>query len=142
MKYDQVDAFFAGLFAGPMRVLLGLVTMCLPLAVCLIITDEFESISGVFFWALFALLPGIVFYWADYGMWAILGVLLFVAQWGALYAFIVSEDCKIWWFILFSASTACSFPFALEGPWWIIICGYIILSAVYWLPDVIAKIKS
>ncbi len=136
MKYDVIEAFVAGLLSAPMRILLGIVTMVSMLAICVVVANvNLEWYEAPISWgeALFVFIVMIFVYWNNFGGWILLGLLCFVLQWAALYAFVVSDDVKAWWFLLMALSLACYFPVALSGPYWIILVGFLLLTAVYWL---------
>ena len=137
MKYDPIDAFFSGLSSGPLRALFGIATMIGALTACMLVAnfapgewyeEPLSWGSGVFIFIL-----TIFAYWNDLGGWFALGLLSFVGQWGALYAFVVSDGGKAWWFVLLLLSTICYFPVAIKGPWWFLIVGFAVLTLLFWL---------
>lgn len=90
--------------------------------------------------ALFIFIVTIFAYWNDLGGWITLGLICFVGQWGALYAYVVSDNTRTWWFLLLTLSLICYFPVAIEGPYWIIVSGFMLFATAYWLlPIALAK---
>ena len=146
MRYDPADAFIAGLLFGPLRALVGIVTMVGALVICLLVGQGYPGEWG--FGPLGAgqmlvlFLIGF-FSWGTLDAWVVLGFICFIGQWGALYAFVVTENAKVWWFVLFTLSMACYFPLALTGPYWVIPAGYLVLSLVYWgVPIMLSRERS
>lgn len=114
--------------------------MVIALAACVLVANAApRGYEDPISWgsALFIFILCIFSYWNDLGGWIALGLICFIGQWGALYAFVVSSEGKVWWYILSLFSLTCYFPISINGPWWYLAGGFLILTLGWWIVPVV-----
>jgi hypothetical protein len=135
MKSDALDGFTEGLASFWVRFPLALLIIAAGFALPARAFDSDSSISLVstlWLWPLVAM--GMVFVWAEHGLWGFLGISLLIAVVTLSYAFIQNWRSRWSGFLLFSASTVYFFPLCLEERRWVVAAAiYLGVSTVYGL---------
>lgn len=61
-------------------------------------------------------------------------------MWGSLYAFIVLDSPKAWFFAMLTGALVYFFPLAKNGRWYFLVIGYVIVALVYWgVPRIVVR---
>lgn len=134
--FDPVDAFFSGFTSFFSRIFLGWVALFLGCALCYFCGPGFGT--GVLYaWALG--LIGMIFMWALWGGWFILGLAALITLFFCLWRFVNDCDGKLNFFLMFTASVIYFFPLDIgdgyedSNHWLRTVIVFSIVAACYWL---------
>lgn len=129
---DPIDSFFAALWSGPLRAIVGLAGVCLALMACAAASGGLDASPKSFF-AFVTMLPFMFLAWCEFDSLAVLGVVSGVAMWGSLYAFVRTDSGKGWFFAILTSGLVYFGPLALDGKWQILLASYAVFALAYWV---------
>ena len=96
--YDPIEAFMLGFLFGPARTILGLTAIVGIFASCAGVGGHFagsaEDVAMIFFSIFFMLMA-----WCNFGTWALVGMVGCLAMCEGLYAFVVTDSPKTWFYV-------------------------------------------
>ena len=137
--HNSIEAIFSALYWGPVRTVVGLGGIVLVFVACAS-TGRLLTGSSLDLLLIFGTIPFMFFGWAEFGLLALLGIVAGVTMWGSLYAFVVLDSPKEWFFAMLTGALAYFFPLAKNGRWYLLIIGYMTVALLYWgMPWIIAR---
>ena len=140
--HDSIEAIFSAFYWGPVRTVLGLGGIISVFAACAA-TGKLFTGSSFDVMLVFATIPFMFFAWTAFGLFALLGIVAGVAMWGSLYAFIVLDSPKEWFFAMLTGALVYFCPLAKNGRWYFLIIGYVVVTLLYWgIPMIVTRKNS
>lgn len=139
MLADPVSGFLAGFTSTFGRVFIGSIAIFFAFVLCFVCGTGLDP--EVFpAWAFNIVF--MIFTWATYGGWFIIGLAAFITIFFCLWLFVNESQGKRTFFVMFTAAVIYFFPLDIFAQHWISVAvAYVIIAFCYWIiPRAIAAI--
>jgi hypothetical protein len=134
---DSVEGFFSGIRSSVGRLLLALLAILAGFGVCLVSSGWYTEAGTI--WGI--LTVGVLFWWATYGGWFLIGLLSFIGMFAFALSFVYDWHPKLSFFGVFASAVVYYSPLTFSEYRWLYVLGLCIgIGFCYWvLPYVLGR---